>query len=305
MDTEEIIKLAGEKLKTLPGNEFDLLTISKPISPDAALNLAKVISKLSPLLGNLIEFNITEFLNTQNEFHKFGKWKRQDPGFPDTIFEGRVTPIPGFEIKTWFPLATEITARFKDSQNYFQDDNIYVVLIPWLPSNLIYGKPYILDLCIVSARSLAEARDSHYHNPPDYLVLEPEDTQKQTRNLQKTNTNGYKWQGNNSQFKAAQEIVKSWGNEGKYYQPTREYQQLLRQLINLFPYRLDTNFAKIDRIVHPEIESFKEKILETDIKGISIRQWTKLLGSKNTEKIKLTLQEKLFITDIKADDIIL
>ncbi len=105
-------------------------------------------------------------------------------------------------------------------------------------------------------------------------------------------------QGDNSQFQAAQEIVKSWGNEGKYYQPTREYQKLLRQLINLFPYRLDTNFAKIDRIVHPAIESFKEKILETDIKSISIRQWTKLLSSKNTEKIKLTLQEKLFITDI-------
>jgi len=178
-------------------------------------------------------------------------------------------------------------------------------LLPWFPSNLIYGKPYILDLCIVSAKSVAEARDSHYHNPPDYLVLEPEDTQKRTRNLQQTNTNGYKWQGNNSQFKAAQEIVKSWGTEGKYYQATREYQQLLRQLRNLFPYRLDTNFAKIDRIVHPEIESFKEKILETDIKGISIRQWKKLLGSKNTEKIKLTLQEKLLITDINPDDVIL
>ena len=39
------------------------------------------------------------------------------PGFPDTIFIGpNVTPSPGFEIKAWFPLATEITARFKDSQ---------------------------------------------------------------------------------------------------------------------------------------------------------------------------------------------
>ncbi len=66
--------------------------------------------------------------------------KSQNPGFPDTIFEGKATPIPGFEIKTWFPLATEITARFKDSQNYFQDDNIYVLLLPWFPSNLIFWK---------------------------------------------------------------------------------------------------------------------------------------------------------------------
>ncbi|WP_246844066.1 hypothetical protein [Hydrocoleum sp. CS-953] len=178
-------------------------------------------------------------------------------------------------------------------------------MLRWLPSNLIYVKPYILDICIVSARSVAETRDNHYHNPPDYLVLQPEDTQKRTKNLQQTNTNGDKWQGNNSQFQAAQQIVKSWGNESKYYQPTREYQKLLRQLINLFPYRLDTNFAKIDRIVHPEIESFKEKVLEKDIKGISISEWAKLLGSKNTEKTKLTLQERLFITDINPDDIIL
>ena len=66
MDTKQIIKLAGEKLKILPGYKFNLLTISQPISPDADLNLAKVISKLSPLLGNLIEFNITVFLNAQN-----------------------------------------------------------------------------------------------------------------------------------------------------------------------------------------------------------------------------------------------
>ncbi|MGB3509454.1 MAG: hypothetical protein WBA93_09450 [Microcoleaceae cyanobacterium] len=117
-------------------------------------------------------------------------------------------------------MATEITARFKDSQNYFQSDNIYVVLLPWLPSNLIYGKPYILDLCIVSARSVSETRDRHDHNPSDYLVLEPEDTKKRTINLQQTNTNGYKWQSNNYQFEAAQKIVENWGNEGKYYQPT-------------------------------------------------------------------------------------
>lgn len=305
MKTEDILRIAVEKLEKLPGHEFDLLTISKPISPDAAINLSKVISKLSPLLGNLIEFNITEFLNDQEEFQNAGEWKRQDPGFPDTIFQGTVTPIPGFEIKTWFPLATEITARFKDSQNHFKYDNTYVVLLPWLPSHLIYGKPYILDICTISARSIAETRDRHYHNPPDYLVLEPEDTQKRTRNLQQTNTNGYKWQGTLSQFQEAQKIVDDWGNDGKNYQPTREYQQLLRQLLNLFPYRLDTNFAKIDRIIHPEIENFKQKIVEMSIHDMSIRQWTKLLSSKNAENIKRIFKEKLLIEDANADDIIL
>ena len=61
-----------------------------------------------------------EFLNDQPEYQELGEWQRQDPGFPDMIFVGpTVTPSPGFEIKAWFPLATEITARFKDSQNHF------------------------------------------------------------------------------------------------------------------------------------------------------------------------------------------
>ncbi len=53
-------------------------------------------------------------------------------GFPDSIFAGKITPIPGFEIKTWFPLATEITARFKDTQNYFKSDNIIYMLFCYL-----------------------------------------------------------------------------------------------------------------------------------------------------------------------------
>lgn len=103
-------------MKGLAGHQFDLLTVAKPVSPDAAVNLAKVISKLSPLLGNLIEFNTCEYLSDKPEFKPLGKWRRQDPGFPDAIFEGSIRPAPGFEIKAWFPLATEITARFKDSQ---------------------------------------------------------------------------------------------------------------------------------------------------------------------------------------------
>jgi hypothetical protein len=31
---------------------------------------------------------------------------RQDPSFPDTIFESEL-PKPGIEIKSWFPLAAE------------------------------------------------------------------------------------------------------------------------------------------------------------------------------------------------------
>lgn len=298
MKTKEVLTLAGNYLKGLPGHEFGVLELAKPVSPEAAVNLAKIISKLSPLVGNLIEFNTCEYLNDQNGFAGFGKWQRQDPGFPDTIFIGSVTPTPGFEIKAWFPLATEITARFKDSQKHFDEDQTYVAMMAWLPEFLIYGKPKIIDIVVVSGASVAKARDDHYHNPPDYLVLEPGDTTSRTSNLRQTNTNGYKFQGTAKQFKRAQALVKKWGKRGKYYLPTRAYQERLGELIARFPYRLDTNFAKMDRIVHPEIEKFKDRVYKTEFHGRSIGAWNRLLSKEDDDNlIKNELADHFNIRD--------
>ncbi len=304
MNTPEVIRLATQYLNDLSGHTFDVLSISKPISPNAAVNLAKVISKLSPLLGNLIEFNTVEFLNQQEIFTPFGEWRRQDPGFPDAVFIGNVQPTPGLEIKAWFPLATEITARFKDSQNHFQFDQTYVVLLAWLPEAVIYKRPKILDVCVVSGHSIAKARDDHYHNPPDYLVLEPEDTTQRTQNLQQTNTSGHKFQGTNKEFLEANRIVESWGSDGKAYKPTREYQERLRELITRFRYRLDTNFAKMDRIKHPEIETFKRRVSRTEFSGLEVREWRKLLASRQDDLIKSALREHLKIREESVDELL-
>jgi len=280
---------------SLAGHVFNVLTIAKPISSAAAVNLSKVLSKLSPLVGNLIEFNTVEFLNKQKEFHPYGTWVRQDPGFPDALLQGSISPAPGFEIKAWFPLATEITARFKDSQNRFSRDQTYVAMLAWLPEHLIYGRPRILDVCVISGRSVAEARDTHYHNPPDYLVLEPEDTTARTRNLQQTNTNGYKWQGSAEELEQARRMVAAWGPEGRRYRPTREYQRRLRELIAKFPYRLDTNFAKMDRIVHPDIEAFKTRVSKRKFKGLTVLEWSHLLTRGSDAEITETLERRLRI----------
>jgi hypothetical protein len=304
VNTQDVLSCATRHLQNLSGHVFDVLTVSKPISPEAALNLAKVISKLSPLLGNLIEFNTVEFLNDQEEYADFGEWLRQDPGFPDTIFEGRVKPTPGFEIKAWFPLATEITARFRDSQNHFAEDQTYVCMLAWLPERLIYGKPRILDVCVVSGLSIAQTRDAHYHNPPDYLVLEPEDTTSRTRNLQQTNTSGHKWQGSRKQFAEAQALVDSWGAEGRNYQPTPEYQRLLRQLTARYDYRLDTNFSKMDRIAHPEIEDFKTRVLSTEYSGIPIQEWARLFRLADEQNIERALEVHLDIIEVDAENIL-
>lgn len=298
MNTQQTIALARNYLKGLAGHEFSVLEVFKPVSPEAAVNLSKIISKLSPLVGNLIEFNSCEYLNDQEGFAEFGKWQRQDPGFPDTIFAGTVTPTPGFEIKAWFPLATEITARFKDSQNHFTQDQTYVAMLAWLPEFLIFGKPTIIDICVVSGASVAKSRDDHYHRPPDYLVLEPGDTTARTSNLQQTNTNGYKFQGTPAQFKEAQALVELWGDNGLTYQPTIAYQELLRELIARFPYRLDTNFAKMDRIVHTEIEMFKNRVYNTQFHGRTIGEWNRLLSRGNEDEIRDVLAERFNIRDL-------
>lgn len=299
MNTCDIITLASQQLQELVGHDFDVLEVTKPVSPAAAVNLAKIISKLSPLVGNLIEFNTCEYLNDQPEFHGLGYWTRQDPGFPDTVFLGDVEPTPGFEIKAWFPLATEITARFKDSQNHFLEDHTYVAMLAWLPEFLVFGKPRIVGIVVVSGASVAEARDNHYHHPPDYLVLEPEDTASRTHNLQQTNTNGYKFQGTTAQLAEAERMVKGWGTRGPVYSPTAQYQSRLRELIAQFPYRLDTNFAKMDRIAHPEIEGFKSRVHKTEFHGRTIGDWNRLLSKGTDSAIRASLAETF---DIREDE---
>lgn len=290
MNSKEVLFLAKEKLTSLDSNLIDVLDITRPVSVEYAKQLAKVISKLSPLLGNMIEFSTVDLLN-QSNWSNSGKWIRQDPGFPDALFKSEtVTPNPGIEIKAWFPFATEITARFKDSVTIFENDNIDMALIAWLPEHVIWGKPKIIDVLVVSGKSVAEARDLHYHKPPEYLVFEPEDTTSRTANLQQTNTNGYKLQEDKCDPVAAAAVVASWGPNGKTYDPSPNYQRLLRSLYADYVYRLDTNYAKIDRIEHAEIEAFKLRVLETAFNGKTIREWGNILSSKNERELESALE---------------
>jgi len=286
MTTQNILDAAEQHLEALQGHVFDILELAKPMSFDSSPDLARVISKLSPLLGNLIEFNLVDLLNKQSEFRGLGEWMRQDPGFPDAVFRGKISPEPGLEIKTWFPLATEITARFKESQALLADESTRVVLLAWLPENLVYGRPSILGVSVVPALSVARARDEHYHRPPDYLVVEPEDTTSRTRNLQQTNVNGFKWQGTAKRFISAEQTVDKWGAKGREYRTDSDYQSQLRDLMGTYKYRGDTNFAKIDRICHDELEAFKSSILGQRFKGLTIREWSRMLSRREDEALR-------------------
>ncbi|TAL50383.1 hypothetical protein EPN81_02920 [Patescibacteria group bacterium] len=273
----------------MDGKPLDVIDIKKPTDIDYAKHLAKVVSKLSPLLGNMIEFEVVNELNTV-DWDRKGIWVRQDPGFPDAFFVGEITPAPGIEIKTWFPLATEITARFKESIDHFSEDQTDIAIIAWVPEYIIYGKPKVIGCWMDSAKSFALARDKHYHNPPDYLVFEPEDTSTRTSNLQQRNTNGYKFQGTPLQMEAAKKFIKKWGKDGGTYHSTKEYQELLKTLLAKFPYRLDTNFAKIDRIQHAGLEEFKSHVLGLKILNHTVAEWSQLIR-EDEDKVRYLIED--------------
>ena len=297
----QIIKSAKTSIQKLNSQVVDIIEVQKPTSIQYALQLTKIVSKLSPLLGNLFEFRIVDELNSEKSEGISGQWFRQDPGFPDACFKSDaiVTDNVGVEIKAWFPFATEITGRFKDSENVFIKDQIYVALVAWIPEYVFWGKPIILDTLFVSGKSVAIARDTHYHQPPHYLVFEPEDTTQRTGNLQQTNTNGYVFQDertkNKTLFKRAQKEVAKWNSEDLQYSTDESYQQKLKALFTKYPYRPDTNYAKIDRIQHPEIEEFKTKVLNMEYKGKKVKEWAHLASLSIEDAELISSVEKLLL----------
>lgn len=88
MEYKEILETASTHLASMKGQIMPVLEVARPNDIEYAKHLAKVISKLSPLVGNMIEYNVCTELN-KLEWLNNGIWRRQDPGFPDTVFDGK------------------------------------------------------------------------------------------------------------------------------------------------------------------------------------------------------------------------
>jgi len=295
MTAIELQQNAHNELLKLKEHYIDVLDVNKPTSIDAALELSKVVSKLSPLIGNMLEFHIVDVLNNIN-WNCEGTWIRQDPDFPDALFKSdEITPNVGFEVKAWYPFATEITGRFKTSTNILEENLFDVALIAWLPEFVFWGKPQILDVGIFSGLSVANSRNNHYHNPPTYLVQEPQDTSDRTANLKQRNTLGFRFQeSSTNKLSDATKYIKEIGMTTSY-KADAPYQEKIRNLMSNFEYREDTNFAKIDRIMHDGIEQFKEHVMQLNYHGVTVRGWVQLLKQvKDGDESRLKLQlEKL------------
>ena len=284
MDSAEIaaeMSRAELELKSLIGEEVATLTVNS-LAPEDAPFLGQIVSKLSPMIGNLLERKIIELLdaNAGSGAH----WERQDPGFPDAVLVGSdgVSNGAGFEVKAWYVFSTELTGRFRESRHLLAQKDIRVVVIAWAMSHVVYGAPQILDVLVVPASAVAKSRDDHYHNPPDYLIVEPGDTTARTRNLQQTNVNGYKIQTMDLADLASARKLTSEANRDPSAPHSPVEQALAQLLMSRYPYRLDTNFAKIDRVDNDEIEALKARVLASRIRDRSARAWVRLLRDLNS-----------------------
>ena len=192
---------AEKLLPSVVASLSDVIEVKRPPITEAVF-YGKIISKLSPFIGNILESRIVAALNekVQGGF----SWVRQDPDFPDAALFGPngERTFAGYEVKAWYVLSTEMTGRFRESQNLLAGKNVRLCVVPWMLSNVLYGHPVVLDLVTMDALSVAKTRDSHYHKPPGYLIAEPRDTKKRTRNLQQTNVAGYRLQEDSPNYDA-------------------------------------------------------------------------------------------------------
>ncbi|MBC6806086.1 hypothetical protein CRD17_02510 [Corynebacterium sp. LK30] len=273
-------------LQELVGEDISAIEVASSSAAEAPF-FARIVSKLSPLVGNLLEQRIVTLLD-ENSSDGYS-WHRQDPGFPDAVLmrDADNQVLAGYEIKAWYVLSTEITGRFKESLNLLRGRNINVVIVAWCLSHLVFGKPRILGILTVSAEELASSRDTHYYNPPNYLVIEPTDTSERTINLRQSNVNGYALQKETSDSSQVEAALKK-----KYFidEPHSERAQSEAEVLrNKLSYRLDTNFAKIDRLKNVDVMEFKDAINSSIYLKYTVREWKqiiKLLDSKDASQRK-------------------
>ena len=63
MNYLDVLTRANKEIMGFKGQTLDILEIKRPRNVEYAQYLAKIISKISPLIGNMIEFLIVEKLN--------------------------------------------------------------------------------------------------------------------------------------------------------------------------------------------------------------------------------------------------
>ena len=259
-----------EKLKFFIGYKIKEIEIKESSKYDFNSHLNTTISKLSPLISNIIEFDLCHYLNLWNIFDG-GYWERNESSFPDLRFISRQPKniVQGIEVKAWEVNSTEITCRFRESLLNFKQNNIYVLLFGWRLEEIYKGTPVLLDFWYGQGEKVAYNRDKEYFNPPHNLIIEPYDNNDKNKSLKQTNSIGLIFQGNKEERTEAEKEVDTWlkrHNEKDiiYYKSSLKGQVFLNRLRSKYKYRVDTNFGKMDRFKYDGIDEFKLRIFQKD-----------------------------------------
>lgn len=266
------VQRAVRILADLEATKLDALSLGRPRSAQHAASLARVIGKLSPMVSDLLEVEFAEHLNSQPGWPAGHRWVSQDPGFPDLVLrcEEPDHEHAGIEIKTWFALGTEVTGRFRQSQSSLVTSETRLMVVAWLPEFILHGRPLTLGVWVDKALNVARVRDSKYHRPPQYLVLEPETVSTRVGHAQNHSV-GYFFRGSPEEFEKAKADIDS--SVGALTFTSSKYQNRLRELVKKHPYALDTNFAKFDRLEHESLREFKRHMLSKILHGRSVEEW--------------------------------
>ena len=55
MNNQQALQIVAQAVYRLKGHTLDILTVAKPRDIQSAIELSKVVSKLSPIVGNTLE----------------------------------------------------------------------------------------------------------------------------------------------------------------------------------------------------------------------------------------------------------
>lgn len=128
---------------------------------------------LNAALGATIETQVVETLNQiRSVWDKTGEYRtfsfvRQPQSFPDVVLRNladeSAPPLLGIELKGWYLLAKEgePSLRFTQSEGACADADL-IMVVPWVLSSVISGRPRIYAPWIESAVRAARYRNWHW-----------------------------------------------------------------------------------------------------------------------------------------------
>jgi hypothetical protein len=131
------------------------------------------IFTLNAALGATIENQVVETLNQVRSvwdpggFYETYAFVRQPQSFPDVVLrnlsDDSVTPLMGIEMKGWYLLAKEgePSLRFTQTADACAAADL-IMVVPWVLSNVISGRPRIHGCYIESAKYMAGYRNYYW-----------------------------------------------------------------------------------------------------------------------------------------------